>query len=488
MKWCIYSLIFLFLLPGFISCKKEFLNIDNTALYRQTYVKDLKTMDQFLNGIYINLGSNMEFAFGAVYPELIADNMKLKTLTDNTLIPHYGWAQKTDELDNDYRVGVDVDVPTAVNPIWKTGYVIIRACSFVIEEIEKYKSEDPVKADNIKGQAYAIRALMHFKLVNTFAQAYSFTEGASHPGVPYITPSDITQPFTRQSVSEVYGHMIEDFQKAIELIQPSANDTRLLSRAAAKALLARIYLYKEDYTQAKSLALELASQFPLMATTAGYPNDLFKYKAPSQTEIIFQLTPQNASITTRTQFAGWFLQGSSQRFLATSDIATLLVEDPNDVRKAWVTNSSGNWTISKFPLSAAPEIKPAIAKAEGAYYSPVIRSSEMFLTVAEAAAKTGDENTARTYLDAIRKRANPSKASIVATGGALIDSIYKERRKELAFESLRMYDLQRWKKAVRRTDVLQGFPTELPYPSDKAIAPIPPQDVRLAGIPQNAGY
>jgi hypothetical protein len=70
----------------------------------------------------------------------------------------------------------------------------------------------------------------------------------------------------------------------------------------------------------------------------------------------------------------------------------------------------------------------------------------------------------------------------------LLDLIYKERRKELAFESLRMYDLQRWKKGVNRIDVMAGSPANLPYPSNKAIAPIPLSDVKLAGLTQNQDY
>ena len=64
----------------------------------------------------------------------------------------------------------------------------------------------------------------------------------------------------------------------------------------------------------------------------------------------------------------------------------------------------------------------------------------------------------------------------------------EERRKELAFESLRMADLQRWKAGVHRMDVLPGYPANLPFPNDKAIAPIPLADITYTGIPQNSGY
>ncbi len=79
--------------------------------------------------------------------------------------------------------------------------------------------------------------------------------------------------------------------------------------------------------------------------------------------------------------------------------------------------------------------------------------------------------------------------SLNATGEALRDSLYKERRKELAFEGGRMFDLQRWHLPVQRTDVASGTTaTNLPFPSNKAIAPIPIQDVKIEGIKQNIDY
>ncbi|WP_315816497.1 RagB/SusD family nutrient uptake outer membrane protein [Paraflavitalea speifideaquila] len=83
------------------------------------------------------------------------------------------------------------------------------------------------------------------------------------------------------------------------------------------------------------------------------------------------------------------------------------------------------------------------------YYPPIIRSSEMYLTAAEASAKINDDNTAKFYLNAIRKRADPTIADITATGNALIDSIYKERRKELCFEGFRMGICKGGKKACK---------------------------------------
>ncbi len=146
----------------------------------------------------------------------------------------------------------------------------------------------------------------------------------------------------------------------------------------------------------------------------------------------------------------------------------------NDKRSSWVaaiSSSPVTWRITKFPISAAGGLFPI---KRGDYYQTIFRSSEMYLTAAECYAKLNMEDSARFFIDAIRKRANPTIKDITASGASLIDSIYKERRKELCFDGgLRMYDLLRWKRPVNRMDALNPNVKNLPYPSNKAIAPIP---------------
>jgi hypothetical protein len=198
--------------------------------------------------------------------------------------------------------------------------------------------------------------------------------------------------------------------------------------------------------------------------------------------VLFQITPVTSG-DAFSEFAGIYFAINYYR--ATSDIATILKSNSNDIRNTWVSPSGSNWKVSKFPSGVAGGLAydPLVD-----YYVPVIRSSEMFLAAAEACAKTNDVATAQLYLNAIRKRADSTTPDITPTGTALLDSIYKERRKELCFEGFRMWDLQRWKLGVQRTDVLPSYQTILPYPSNKAIAPIPGQDVKLMGLQQNPSY
>ncbi|SHM37213.1 RagB/SusD family nutrient uptake outer membrane protein [Chitinophaga sp. CF418] len=480
-----YLIVLLFLVAT--ACRKSFLDVDdNTQFYRQRYVSDLETMKHFLNGIYLKYTATIGYATTQAYPELVADNLKPFSSAGAILTSQYSWTQQADIGDKQDYVGVDPS-GTAMNPLWRIGYQIIRNCSFVIEDVDRYREENPGLADDLKGQAYAIRALMHFKMVNVFAQAYGFTPNASHPGIPYIKVSDALAPYQRQTVAVVYDEMINDLQRAAQLMPEERLDIRYMSQMAAKALLARVYLFKNDYSRAKEIAVEISSKVPLMSISKGYPEVLFKHVVASETETLFQLSPPGGD-DPYSGFLGILLNGVTWGFMATDDIAELLNENPSDVRTKWVQGSPGQWNVTKFPRDAAPEVIPQITDLAGAYYPAEIRSSEMFLISAEASAKLGDEETARGYINELRRRANPTVELLTATGNALIDSIYKERRKELAFEGLRMYDLQRWRKNVVRNDFIFSYARDLVYPNDKAIAPIPMQDVNLMGIEQNKGY
>ncbi|OQP43956.1 hypothetical protein A4D02_10800 [Niastella koreensis] len=461
-----------------MSCKKDFLDVTNPAtVTREANVYDLNTTSAYLNGVYVNIAKDL-FSFGSItaYPEIIADNLKPSGASVPYLFPEYSWSQLSS------KNTVDAANSENVNKIWLNGYGIIRACNFVLEKSEEYRSENSQKADNMKAQALAIRAYINFLLVNTFAQAYNFTTDASHPGIPVVTSSDWAAPISdRQTVAGVYNAMIDDLNAAIPLFQAGTPSALTMNKNAAKALLARVYLFKGDYTAAKNTAREVGATVPIMpASSTGYPSKLF---TTTETEALFQLSPSNSSSTT---FSSVFVGATFvtyNYYLSTADMALLLKQYPSDIRAGWVTSSGTTWKVTKYPQGVIANYTIPAAS----YYQTIIRSSEMYLTAAEAYAQISNEDSARYYVNQIRSRATLPALPNTVTGASLLDSIYTERRRELCFEGLRMFDLLRWKKGVSRVDVW-GNNKSLPYPSNKAIAPLPQQDVEGYQLTQNLDY
>jgi hypothetical protein len=468
MKRYFFLSIGLALFTGFSSCRKSFLDVPITRTQiAENYITDLTSAETLLNGAYVKLAMDVYNYDLAVYPDVVSDNTKID---GGRLFDHYSWNQIADNSS---------ELSSNLNDIWMRSYNVIRYCNFILEKIDGFRNENPSKADAIKGQAFALRALLHFNMLNVFAQPYGFSGEAAHPGIPYDTVYAQTELYTREPVRDVYEHVISDLIRAISLIPTSVTSKSNVTLNAAKAFLARVYLFKGDYAKAKDLSVNVTAAVPLMKS-ADYPAKLF---TPNDSESLFWLQP--VQTTTGARFPGYIYSiPSSPYYFATSDITGIIKERPLDLRNNWFKDTLSNKMVKKFPVG----VVAGFTDARRAQYYTLIRSSEMYLTAAESYSKTGNEDSARYYLDAIRKRADNSVLASSATGPALLDSIYKERRKELCFEGIRMYDLLRLGKGVNRTDVISPAPKVLSYPSDKAIAPIPQQDVDLNSLEQNNGY
>jgi starch-binding outer membrane protein, SusD/RagB family len=114
-----------------------------------------------------------------------------------------------------------------------------------------------------------------------------------------------------------------------------------------------------------------------------------------------------------------------------------------DTRESAVENWNGSRTHYYTRKFIDPN--PALADNQSSAQVipwPFIRYTEMALSYAEAAAETGDEAEARTWINKIRFRAG--MPAITDAGTALKDRIRNERRVELAYEEHRYHDARRW--------------------------------------------
>ena len=108
---------------------------------------------------------------------------------------------------------------------------------------------------------------------------------------------------------------------------------------------------------------------------------------------------------------------------------------PTDLRRTFARTASGVQFLTKYS-KPSPFLD----------YLPIIRYAEVLLNYAEAAARTGDLQTATALLKAVRTRSDASyvfPAAAIATQSALISTILKERRIELLGEGFRSNDLLR---------------------------------------------
>ena len=100
----------------------------------------------------------------------------------------------------------------------------------------------------------------------------------------------------------------------------------------------------------------------------------------------------------------------------------------------------------------------------------ILRLSDIYLIAAEASLP-GDETGAKTYANYITSRRGA--AAITSTGTQLFEDILTERRKELAFEGDRYFDLQRLKRDIVRSTNFPSAARNILYTNFRRLFPIP---------------
>lgn len=186
--------------------------------------------------------------------ELRSDNVTVSGVTSDPFIHPYDFA----------------DVPTEENIyyFWWISYKIIYAANSNIEAIQPGASAE---LDHMLGENYFLRAFAHFNLVNLFAMPYVC--GADNPGVVLHNGMDTYTggPVTRATVGAVYQSVEDDLLKAIDYMKDGTprGDHSLVSADAARALLARVYLFMERNEECVKVCNELMAHAP-DAVTSGY--------------------------------------------------------------------------------------------------------------------------------------------------------------------------------------------------------------------------
>lgn len=119
---------------------------------------------------------------------------------------------------------------------WKGNYAAIRKANIVLSKVNLIPNYDGEKKNRVLGQAYFFRALQYFDLIRSYGD------------VPYVDkPLSLSdqEGIVRTPREEVYGKVMQDFDKAIEYLPKSwsASEYGRVTKGAALAMKARAALY-----------------------------------------------------------------------------------------------------------------------------------------------------------------------------------------------------------------------------------------------------
>ncbi|MFW5835712.1 MAG: RagB/SusD family nutrient uptake outer membrane protein [bacterium] len=470
------SILFAVALFSLPSCSDEFLDVDpQTSLSTEMAIGAVADAEVALMGIYDGMQSTQNYYARefVVIPDVAGDDVKISPLNSGRFLSHYNYST--------------IPSDGFLTGFWNRAWNTIDRANNIITRIDLIEDGTEAERNQILGEALTLRALAHFDLARMYAKSYA--EDPSALCIPYMEEPAITDP-ERETNQVVYDKIVSDLTRAIPLltIERAEGGWAYISEYAAKALLARVYLYMENWDMAASTAIDVIDNggYSLVSTE----NYISGWSEEATSETIFSLAMSNVDYSATNALGYIYVERGYGDLLPTDDIISLLENagntDPgDDVRfDAFLIWEEGkeDWFINKYPGRGGQA---------GLDNTPVLRLSEMYLIAAEALAKkaTPDENQAQTYLNAIIQRGNPDAADFVASGENLIERINLEKRIEFAFEGHRLFDIKR-----RKEDLIRGADCTadicfLEAGHNRLAFPIPQREMDAnPNMQQNPGY
>src|SRR5690606_32619252 len=215
-----------FLFLAIVSCS-DFVEVDppKNTMVSETVFEDASTVESALANLYYNLRGQ------GIGTYILSADMGIYA----------------DELDyymsdpNDISIYLHNILPinTSVSKYWNDAYSIIYAANDIIEGVENSLGLTEMEKAEYKGQALFVRGYVHSILVNIYGD------------VPYITSTNYLKnnSIKRIPVNEVYDHIITDLTLAVDLLNTGdpSGEHIIPNRSVANALLARMYLYTENW-------------------------------------------------------------------------------------------------------------------------------------------------------------------------------------------------------------------------------------------------
>lgn len=296
--------------------------------------------------------------------EFGGDNISLSGTTSDPLMYIYDYKRIT----TSGRIGY----------LWDYGYKTIISVNGTMERIQEGESAEK---DHLMGENLFLRAYHYFLLVNTFGQPY-INNPTQNLGVPVKLTTSMDDFPARHTVAEVYAQIVEDLEKAIDLMSiPPGSVTKpkgnaYASKEVAEALLSRIYLYMENWVKAEEYATKVINSSRYKLVTGSKYESYATYNPKENEETIFAVrfnkddkkyTPAYmlGSMYTRIENVGWGEMYPSHPYLM------LLDRFPQDLRQSYIVKqlaeSGGYWFIYPKSDNSSYTMVPVEKQADDSY-------------------------------------------------------------------------------------------------------------------------
>lgn len=439
----------------FSSCKK-FIAVDppQNSLTSATVFSDDLTATAAMSYIYTNLSSGSGNLSSITYlGGILADEATCYSTNANTL------QFFTNNLQS---------VNPSVTTFWGSqGYSIIYNANAILEGLSKSTTVSAPVKTQLEGEAKFIRAFIHLYLVSLFGD------------IPYITTTDYQANTiaSRLPKAQVLQKIIDDLTDAKSKLASDysySNGERVKpNKWAASALLARAYLYNNNWAAAENEATQVINNTSDFGLTS--LNSVF---LKNSTETIWQL--QSISSTVNTNEGNIFILTTTPRNSALRPEFMNAFEAGDNRKSSWTGSVTVNSSTYYFPY----KYKIRTGNNPLNEYSMVLRLGETYLIRAEARAQLNNVPGSQADLNMIRNRAGLGNTP-ASDKASLLLAIENERRVELFSEwGHRWIDLNR----TGRIDAVLGV-IKPGWQSHDALFPLPQSDILVnPNLVQNPGY
>jgi len=384
--------------------------------------------------------------------------------------------------------------------IWSSAYKYIYQANAIIEGLQNNSIISPAVAKQLMSESKFVRAFWYFYLVNLYGD------------VPLTLTTDykVNNSLARAPQVQVYQQIVADLKDAAANLNGNyvdASDTTVTTervrptKAAAIALLARVYLYEKDYDNADTEATDVINNglYSLCPNLSGTGSVFQK----NSSEAILQLqTPLPSSVGTQDGLY-FILTTAPNPFGALGNQSTTISLqlqasfELGDKRKTnWIGGYPTDVPQYYFPYKYQTGYLPTSATDLSAVpeYTMVLRLAEQYLIRAESRLlkESPDIPGAVSDLNVIRNRAGLANYSGPADQASLMSAIMHERQVELFTEwGHRWMDLKR----TGQLDAIMGGLNGVTHAkggnwiSTDQLFPIPYQEILNDNkLVQNPGY
>ena len=414
MKKIIYTMI--------IACTTLFASCDSwleVKPYDQIAEGELQKSEEgyqkMLNGIYIDLNSDALYG-QTLSVEMIEVMGGAYTIgTDNSV-----WGNYKDLSSYQYNTEY---WRNRLDQTWNKAYALILNCNKILEAIDGNKN---LFTDGsyyiIKGEALALRAMLHFDMLRLFGPVYS--KDSDKKAIPYYT-KQTNSPEPILTAQEVMEKITTDYEDALNYLanDPVKTEGTMMSSTedgssnflryralrlnyyAVEALMARAYLYMGNKTEAFKYATDVIKTtdqnlFPfvdknLVIGSPADPDRIFS------SEVLFALTNTSRGTIHKNFFDPsrlpnyvFRMDDSMMSNLVYGGAATTGgYQDDYRYRACWMATGSNRYFYKYSDMVANGSIQNTMI--------PMVRLGEMFLIAAES--QSGDLKAGVKYVNALRR-------------------------------------------------------------------------------------